>query len=728
MMNNSSVPRRPPPARTTSPLPSGGNRLATMAQSHFSTNHSVKQQSPVAPRPVKPPAVSDPILSRLPPPSPVQSRPRTMSPIPSGGVRVVSTQTTTTPSPAPVYSGTVSVASTAVSSQPSQRSSSMSKAGRDANDWRKHGKRYRAELLLADEEKGGSTFEVHSNCAIERYYRVAERVLEQFLSTAIRQTSEMTESYLVGSRLVKFFSILLPSHPEYFSTEPALEELRKKSQGQLVELLQYLEELALHIDQVQYNKYMTRDLTPEEKDLFGALTATTPKASKVVLDMHADNTRATPSAPPPTSTEPAASPLHVNHINDSFVSQSTCSTLSTKLTAAEPAASTSRMNHINDSFVSESSGSTLSIKPIPSEPGPSTARVNHTNDSFVSESSCSTLSVKEPETLQERVARVVQVTEAYSETLGTIQPMPAITNRSRRMSRSPSPMGRKHSQQKPPVSKHNDHTTSIRRSASVGGTPVTPEKPVRSTNPFDNDWEDPADVYTPEGPSTHARIDLLEESSLPPTHKERMPNTPSTTSTHTTESSDSSADKVAATHPSSNRNIPKLKGPPKFHSRTLRAKVAESYNVNFPLESDDPYQREEWNDEDSDPVQAMMASGKPKSASALYKEYRRSRRRPQAAGAQLYSTSIAGTGVNGGAMVFTDDDEDDAGIPFKSKIEERWEQAQQEGNLNDSIDTATPEEAEMQRLEDQIISTRDSSHKTILGHFKGCVQCLIDAD
>jgi hypothetical protein len=45
-----------------------------------------------------------------------------------------------------------------------------------SESWRKHGKMYRAELVLLDEEKGGNTFVLSNNCSIDRYYRVAERV------------------------------------------------------------------------------------------------------------------------------------------------------------------------------------------------------------------------------------------------------------------------------------------------------------------------------------------------------------------------------------------------------------------------------------------------------------------------------------------------------------------------------------------------------------------------
>lgn len=91
------------------------------------------------------------------------------------------------------------------------------------------------------------------------------KVLEQFLSTGIGEAQELKESYLVGNRLVKFLSVVLPTHGEYFSDEPRLANLRQRSQAQLIELLQYMEELALLIDEMQFNKYILKDLTPEDE-------------------------------------------------------------------------------------------------------------------------------------------------------------------------------------------------------------------------------------------------------------------------------------------------------------------------------------------------------------------------------------------------------------------------------------------------------------------------------
>jgi hypothetical protein len=42
--------------------------------------------------------------------------------------------------------------------------------------WRKRGNKMRSQLVLEDEQAGGSTFVLNSDCSIDRYYAVAERV------------------------------------------------------------------------------------------------------------------------------------------------------------------------------------------------------------------------------------------------------------------------------------------------------------------------------------------------------------------------------------------------------------------------------------------------------------------------------------------------------------------------------------------------------------------------
>jgi hypothetical protein len=58
-------------------------------------------------------------------------------------------------------------------------------------------------------------------------------------------------------------SVVLPTHKEYYSNDPAFLVLcRERSQEQLIDLLQYMEELALIVDQIQYNLYILQDLKP----------------------------------------------------------------------------------------------------------------------------------------------------------------------------------------------------------------------------------------------------------------------------------------------------------------------------------------------------------------------------------------------------------------------------------------------------------------------------------
>ena len=60
------------------------------------------------------------------------------------------------------------------------------------------------------------------------YSKNTTQVLDQFLATSISETSELTESYLVGNRLVKFLSVVLPTHVDYFTKDPRLVDSRSR--------------------------------------------------------------------------------------------------------------------------------------------------------------------------------------------------------------------------------------------------------------------------------------------------------------------------------------------------------------------------------------------------------------------------------------------------------------------------------------------------------------------
>jgi hypothetical protein len=71
-------------------------------------------------------------------------------------------------------------------------------------------------------------------------------------------------------------SVVLPTHKEYYSNDPAFLVLcRGRSQEQLIDLLQYMEELALIVDQIQYNSYILQDLKPAKKSNSGDWTEST---------------------------------------------------------------------------------------------------------------------------------------------------------------------------------------------------------------------------------------------------------------------------------------------------------------------------------------------------------------------------------------------------------------------------------------------------------------------
>lgn len=91
------------------------------------------------------------------------------------------------------------------------------------------------------------------------------QVLDQFLKHSVDEKGELTESYLVGNRLVKFLATVLPTHIKYFAVDARLEKMRARSQAQLVQLLQYLEHLALIIDEDELNKYILNDLKDETR-------------------------------------------------------------------------------------------------------------------------------------------------------------------------------------------------------------------------------------------------------------------------------------------------------------------------------------------------------------------------------------------------------------------------------------------------------------------------------
>mmetsp|Transcript_21274 Transcript_21274/g.32734 ORF Transcript_21274/g.32734 Transcript_21274/m.32734 type:complete len:742 (-) Transcript_21274:45-2270(-) len=132
--------------------------------------------------------------------------------------------------------------------------------------WRKHGKICRAQMIAKDEQTENSLFVLNEKFKIDWYFKVANKVLSQYLQSGSEAGIDLKETYVIGHRLVKFLCQVLPAHEHYYSDEPHIWELRKNSQEQLVRLLQYLDVLAEQIDEEEYNKFIISDLSGKENE------------------------------------------------------------------------------------------------------------------------------------------------------------------------------------------------------------------------------------------------------------------------------------------------------------------------------------------------------------------------------------------------------------------------------------------------------------------------------
>ena len=75
--------------------------------------------------------------------------------------------------------------------------------------------------------------------------------MDQFLES-LHYSEQLEESYLSGSRLIKFLSSSLPTHRRFYSKDPLLSKLRIKSRNDLAQLGILVEEVALKIDKNIY--------------------------------------------------------------------------------------------------------------------------------------------------------------------------------------------------------------------------------------------------------------------------------------------------------------------------------------------------------------------------------------------------------------------------------------------------------------------------------------------
>jgi hypothetical protein len=304
---------RPP---VPSSPPSSVLRPSKSPSSETSMRISSRRQSDFTPTaPVPPPAASVPVVSPEPENSSTCSAQATIDVV-DDAYSSYSTGTKSSfppPPPEAPHPFSVAVAPPGALNTTSQTPSQ----GKD-DDWRRHGRAFRAQLVQHDEATGRHDFEMSDDCSIKRYHLVAEKVsctpqtgenlqwttkaerlrlsyekknnrispspenllvviapsltynlqmiqvLHQFLETRDDPNVNLRDTYLVGTRLSTFLSSVLPMHKDFHSLDPELSELRRQSHARWLSLTHYLEELALIIDEEEHNQFVLRDLNDSD--------------------------------------------------------------------------------------------------------------------------------------------------------------------------------------------------------------------------------------------------------------------------------------------------------------------------------------------------------------------------------------------------------------------------------------------------------------------------------
>ena len=144
----------------------------------------------------------------------------------------------------------------------------------------------------------------------------------------------LRDTYLVGTRLSKFLSTVLPTHKDFHSTDPELAELRRQSHERWLSLSHYLEELALIIDEEEHNQFVLKDLNDtldnttgngDEDDAPTAdrMTLTSSSTSPPTTVLATTRQRKQPSPTQaaeatPSKPTPLKQPQNSNDLNDSW--------------------------------------------------------------------------------------------------------------------------------------------------------------------------------------------------------------------------------------------------------------------------------------------------------------------------------------------------------------------------------------------------------------------------
>mmetsp|Transcript_7620 Transcript_7620/g.15635 ORF Transcript_7620/g.15635 Transcript_7620/m.15635 type:complete len:584 (+) Transcript_7620:145-1896(+) len=131
--------------------------------------------------------------------------------------------------------------------------------------WRKYGAERRKELVAKDETLGGTRFEMHKKCSVEKYFRIAEKAISDFRLKCEDVDMNVEEIYVMGHRLKAFLGHALPQHPHYMRQQVA--KLRSKSLQNLTWIKDKMHELAIKIDEEQLDSFVTLDFEPEPDDV-----------------------------------------------------------------------------------------------------------------------------------------------------------------------------------------------------------------------------------------------------------------------------------------------------------------------------------------------------------------------------------------------------------------------------------------------------------------------------
>jgi len=640
-------------------------------------------------------------------------------------------------------------------------------------------------------------FTINNDSPIERYYKVAERVrkkcfmkvclpslllsdssltffihcqvLEQFLATSIRRGTtdavELFEPYLVGNRLVKFLSMVLPTHPAYFDGSPGL---RLQSQEQLVKLLEYLEQLSQIIDELEYKKHMVRGLTRNESDLVRELTAGCTSQSLW------------------TESQPTQAEGMVPSVQDHELRSVSLSSASTKTPVG---------------YVDVGPGS-----------------VDHSTDySVLTQSVIEQDHQEDPP--QPRVAQVAHVTEAFSEAYE--KKKDASSRRIENNKKSPKQLLRKGSKTLHPDSQSLRPPSPEYSDPSLQQVSLPSIEPSSAPTPRNDQWEaddfsdfdfgpaegstigiEPTQIYSvdlagtssfmvedesqkhpqdieedlaQDDPSTTCCIDFeqdssknvhrimprnsLEEPSIIPRIKlaeEPMETYPMDFATeHTgvrgTEESTKTEVSPKSASPSTPRFIPMLKDPPARPSREIRARAAASVHLNSPMDSEHPADGKDTVEYDG---AGTVAKVMPQTPMVLTTQIEK-------------RLELASSGLD--PVDVMDQPQVDAYFEAwrRQQIQQRRErerlqqqQQQQEQQLQQERRQQQQQQQQLQQQQKRIIPMRqrtafeynplnpfnddnsiaesdvappyledavvESSNRGILQHFKGCVKCLLD--